>query len=351
MISAGIVGFGYSTKTFHAPLLSSTPGVSLDAIVQRTGDEAAVAYPAAHIYRSVDDFLAQSAVELVVIATSNPSHFPIAKQCLQAGKNVVIDKPFATCTQDARDLIQLAEQSGKLLSVFHNRRWDGDFLTLRKLMREGRVGRVTRMDSNFDRHRPTVDAKAWRQRGEAGSGNFFDLGPHLLDQALIAFGEPASVTASIRRERTGAQVDDAFDVALTYADGLRVSLGASMVACAQRPRFSLHGSEGSWIKRDLDPQEAALKRGERPPSATWGQEPDTSHGLLTICADGKVTNEVVETLPGNYLAYYENIRDAMEGKAPLDVTAQQAFRVMELLELCQQSQKQQRTIAMPDVTT
>jgi predicted dehydrogenase len=345
MISVGILGFGYATRTFHAPLVSSTPGLSLDAIVQRNGDEASLAYPAARVFRSVEEMLRDSQVELVVIATSNPSHFPLATQCLEAGKHVVVDKPFAVTLEEAEQLIRLATQRSRVLSVFHNRRWDGDFLTLQQLLREGRVGRATRFDSNFDRFRPTVDTAAWRQRNEPGSGVLFDLGPHLLDQAVTAFGQPASLRASVRCERAGAQVDDAFDLVLEYDSGLYVTLGASMLACTSRPRFSLYGSEGAWLKHGLDPQEADLKRGQRPPSTFWGQEPDTAHGMLTRCVDGNTVREEVVTLPGNYLAYYENVRDAVGGTAELAVTGQQALRVMHLLELCMLSQREQRSVS------
>lgn len=303
-------------------------------------------YPAARVFRSVDDMLAQSSVELVVVATSNPSHFPLAKQCLLAGRHVVIDKPFATTVDEARELVEIAAKSGGVLSVFHNRRWDGDFLTLQKLLRDATLGRVVRVDSNFDRFRPTVDTSAWRQREEPGSGILFDLGPHMLDQSLVAFGAPAALSASIRRERVGAQVDDAFDLTLSYADGLHVTLGASMLACTARPRFSVYGALGSWVKHGLDPQEADLKRGERPPSTRWGQEPDTAHGVLTRCDGVKTSREEIVTLPGNYLAYYENVRDAISGNAELAVTAEQALRVMDLLELCRQSQREQRTVAV-----
>jgi scyllo-inositol 2-dehydrogenase (NADP+) len=212
------------------------------------------------------------------------------------------------------------------------------------LLHKRALGDMKRLDTNFDRYRPVVDTNAWRQRNEPGSGLFFDLGPHMLDQSLRAFGSPTAINASIRREREAAQVDDAFDVALEYANGLRVTLGASMLACVPRPRFSAHGTAGSWIKYQLDPQEAALKRGDRPPSTTWGQEPDTAHGILTRCHGDISASETVKTLPGNYLAYYENVRDAINGAAPLAVTAEQALQVMELLELGMKSHSEHRSV-------
>jgi scyllo-inositol 2-dehydrogenase (NADP+) len=344
MISVGLVGFGYAGRTFHAPLISSTHGLSLNAIVQRHGDEASAAYPSAQIFRSVKGMLSAGEVQLAVIATANPTHFPLADACLKAGCHVVIDKPFAVTLEEARELTATAQKMQRVLSVFQNRRWDGDFLTLRKLIAEHRLGDVTRFESSFDRFRPIVDSASWRQRDEPGSGVLFDLGPHLIDQALVCFGPPTSLTASIRRERKGAVADDAFDLAFDYASGLRVTLHASMLACSPRPRFSVHGTAGSWVKFQLDPQEAALKRGERPPSAGWGQEPDTAHGILTTCTGASQNSESVITLAGNYLAYYENVRGAILGKAPLNVTPQQALHVMELLELSRMSQQEQRTL-------
>lgn len=344
MVSTALVGFGFAGKTFHAPLLSSVEGISLDVIVQRHGDSAAAAYPNARIVRSLEELLTIPEIQLVVVATANPSHFPIAAACLRAGKNVVIDKPFATTVQEARQLAALAVEKRRVLSVFHNRRWDGDFLTVQQLLEGLRLGRLVRFESYFDRFRPTVDQNAWRQRDEAGSGVLFDLGPHLLDQALTLFGDPATVTASVRRERDGAVVDDAFDITLDYPAGLRVLCGASMLACAKRPRFSLHGTEGSWTKQSLDLQEAALKSGLRPGRADWLSQINEPAATLSTCNGDVVDQTASELVMGNYVAYYENIRDAILGKASLAVTPQQALRVMELLDFCRQSSQQRKSL-------
>jgi scyllo-inositol 2-dehydrogenase (NADP+) len=337
MVSTALVGYGFAGKTFHAPLLSSIEGISLDVVMQRHGDDASQVYPSARIVRSIDDLLAIPEIQLVVVATANPSHFPIANACLDAGKNVVIDKPFATVVDEARQLIALAEKRQRVLSVFHNRRWDGDFLTAQQLLGQRRLGRLVRFESHFDRFRPKVDKNAWRQRDEPGSGVLFDLGPHLLDQALVLFCSPVKVTASIRRERDGAAVDDSFDITLEYSDGLQVVCGASMLACAKRPRFALHGTEGSWTKQSLDLQEAALKSGLRPNSPNWLAAITEPPAILSTCAGDAVEQQRIEIVPGDYLAYYQNIRDAILGQASLAVRPRQALRVMELLALCQQS--------------
>lgn len=347
MLRVGLVGFGFAGKTFHAPLLAATPGVEMAAIVQRSGDDAARAYPSAKLLRTYDELLAMDDVPLIVIATSNSSHEPLARAALEAGRNVVIDKPMTSTVSEARGLVALAEARSRVLSVFHNRRWDGDFLTLRAMLAAETLGRVTRFTSAFDRYRPNVDTNAWRQRAEPGSGVWFDLGPHLLDQALVAFGEPASVTASIRCERDGAVVDDAFDVTLHYANGLQATISASMLACAPRPRFTIDGTRGSWVKFGLDPQEAALKRGEVPGGAGWGEEQAIAHGVLAAPdASGAIVSSRVPTLPGDYLAYYANVRDAIAGSAQLAVTPQQALRVMELLEAAIQANAEQRAVPL-----
>jgi scyllo-inositol 2-dehydrogenase (NADP+) len=344
MISTALIGFGFAGRTFHAPLLSSVDGISLSAILQRHGDEAEKAYPSARTVRTLEELLGLNDIQLVVVATSNPSHFSIAAACLGAGKNVVLDKPFTTTADEARQLITLAADRNLLLSVFHNRRWDGDFLTVKQLLHQGRIGRLTRFESYFDRFRPNVDKNAWRQRDEPGSGVLFDLGSHLLDQALVLFGDPLSVTASIRRERDNAIVDDTFDIALDYPTGLRVVCGASVLACAKRPRFALHGTAGSWMKLGLDTQEAALKSGLRPTDPRWRQqiaEPDAS---FSSCDGDREARTPVPILPGDYIAYYENVRDALLDKTSLAVTATQALRVMELLELCRQSSEEQKSL-------
>src|SRR5450755_2299205 len=217
MIDVGLVGFGFAGRTFHAPVIAAVEGLRLAAILQRTGAEAQLAYPATPVVRTLEQLLAIESIRLVVIATPNPTHFHLAKQCLLAGRDVVIDKPFATTYAEAADLVDLANTSKRLLSVYQNRRWDGDFLTIRHLLPERKLGRVVLFESHFDRFRPHLKENAWRERNEPGSGVLFDLGPHLIDQAMVLFGTPEAISADVRTERDGAAVDDAFDVALYYA--------------------------------------------------------------------------------------------------------------------------------------
>ncbi|MGH7607997.1 MAG: Gfo/Idh/MocA family oxidoreductase, partial [Gemmatimonadales bacterium] len=262
-------------------------------------------------------------------------HHPIARQCLLAGRHVVVDKPFTTTSAEAEDLVRLGHETGRVLSVYHNRRYVGDFVTLRRLLAEGSLGRVVQCASHFDRFRPAPKPDAWREQPQPGSGLWFDLGPHLLDQALTLFGIPQAIGADVRTERDGAAVDDAFDVRLHYPR-MRAVLRASMLARAPGPTFAVHGTQGSFVKHGFDPQEAALKAGRTPDEAHWDAEPPARYGTLTTSTGTRT----VPTIPSSFVHYYENIRDAILGTADLAVTAEQALAVMRGLELAVASSRQ-----------
>ena len=342
-IDVGLVGFGTAGRVFHAPVIESVPGLRLSAIVQRSGETAARAHPRARVVRSLDELLSIESIGLVVVATPNPSHAHLARRCLQAGRHVVIDKPFAPSSAEALDVLQTAERSGRLLSVFHNRRHDGDFLTVARLVRGGACGRSVLFESHFDRYRPRLRPGAWRERAEPGSGVLFDLGSHLVDQAVTLFGSPSAVTADLRVERDGALVDDAFDVVLHYPR-LRAVLRATMLACEPGPRFVLRGTEGTYVKHGVDPQEARLAGGERPAGDDWGREAESRWGTLTRASEHGDVGEAVPTEPGDYRRYYANVRDAIRGDSALEVTPRQALEVIRLLELAQESSRTRRTL-------
>jgi len=342
-IDVGLIGFGFAGRTFHAPVIRAVAGLRLAAILQRKGDDAANAYPDVRITRTLEELLAADSIQLVAVATPNTSHFDLARQCLQAGRHVVVDKPFATTYAEASELVSLAEKCGRLLSVYQNRHFDGDFKTVRKLIASDALGRIVLYESHYDRYRLQLRPGAWREQEGAGSGVFFDLGPHLIDQALALFGAPEAVSADVRIERDGAAVDDAFDVTLRYAR-LRVLLRGTMLASKPAPHFLIHGTKGSYIKFGLDPQENALKRGELPGGPGWGVEPPEAWGTLSHVEGDKVTERAVPTEAGNYPGYYENVRDAMLRKANLEVTPQAALSVMRVLELAQQSSREGRVI-------
>lgn len=345
-IGIGLVGFGFAGSTFHAPIIRAVPGLRLAAILARSGDLAQKAYPEVPVVRSMAELLARADVDAVVIATPNTSHYSLARQALEAGRDVVIDKPFAPTLREARELVELARARNRLLTVYQNRRFDGDFRTLQMLLAENVLGRVILFESHFDRYRPQLKQNAWRERDQPGSGVFFDLGPHLIDEALLLFGRPDAITAEVRIEREVAIVDDAFDVVFHYPT-MRAVLRASMLAAGPMLRFRVNGSKGTFIKYGLDPQEAALKRGEVPADDNnWGVEPQEAWGQIYLPEDesGKVSVRYVPTQAGDYRGYYANLRDALLGKAELAVTLEQALDVMHALELAKESSRQKRTL-------
>jgi scyllo-inositol 2-dehydrogenase (NADP+) len=344
-LRTGLVGFGFAGRTFHAPVIRATPGLQLAAIVQRSGSAAREAYPDVHVVPSVDELLADESIRLVVIATPNDSHYQLTRQCLEAGRDVVVDKPFTTTFREAEELDQFAHAERRVLSVFHNRRWDGDFLTVRGLIEAGTLGRLVLFESHYDRYRLNRRQEAWRETARPGSGVLFDLGPHLVDQALVLFGMPESVSADVRIEREDQVADDAFDIVLHYSK-LRVLLRATMLACAPGPRFVLNGTRGRYVKYAMDPQEDALKAGRSPGEPGWGREDESHWGTLTLAESNGFVRRPVPTEAGDYRGFYANVRDAILGKAALAVTAEQAAQVIRLLELARESSAEGRVVGL-----
>jgi predicted dehydrogenase len=346
-IQVGLIGFGFAGRIFHSNVIQAVEGLELAAIVQRTGSEAAAAFPHVRVLTSVEELLQDSSIQLVVVATPNATHLPIARQCLLAGRDVVIDKPFALSSAEAAELVQLARERGRLLSVYQNRRWDGDFLTVRKLLENEQLGRLVMFESHYDRFRQLPRLHAWREDGGPGGGVLFDLGAHVVDQALVLFGVPASVWASVRIEREGARVDDAFDLYLHYPashaqatpSGLSVWLRATCLARSAGARFTLNGTRGTFRKFGMDPQEAHLLAGDVFSSKPWGVEGPEHWGTLTLDEGGEAVSTPVPTEAGDYRGYYINIRDAMHGNAALAVTPLQAWRTMRVLEMAMESSR------------
>jgi predicted dehydrogenase len=355
-IGVGVIGFGLGGRVFHAPFVSAVRGLRLAAIQQRKGDEAAKAWPTAKIVRSLDDLLADNSIELVVVSTPNETHFALARQALEAGKHVVIDKPFAATSEEALELGRLAKSKGLLAIPFHNRRWDGDFLTVKKMLAEQAVGRLVTYESHFDRFRPVPRENTWKEAENPANGMLFDLGPHLVDQVLTLFGPPAAITASVRADRDQTAIEDAFDITLHYpganGKGLLAHCRTSYLACDNAPRFLLHGTKGSFRKHGLDPQEPALVGGAKVPvqgsQQVWLQEDKSAWGTLTVAPNpaepAALVTRTVKTELGDYRGFYANVRDAILGAAPLAVTPEDGYRVIRLLELARESSAQARTL-------
>ncbi len=341
-IRVGLIGYGYASKTFHAPLISGTPGMTLAAVASSDENKVHPDWPAMPVVSGPERILNDPNIDLVVIPTPNDTHFPLAKAALEAGKHVVVDKPFTVTLSQARELEALAKSGGRLLSVFHNRRWDSDFLTVKALINEGLLGEVGYFESHFDRYRPQVRNR-WREQGGPGSGIWYDLAPHLLDQVVNLFGLPVSMQVDLAQLRPGSQSTDYFHAVLAWPQR-RVVLHGTLVAAAETARFIIHGSRGSYVKYGLDPQEERLKSGERLPQEDWGY--DMRDGVLTRAEGEDITEESWLTLPGNYPAYYAAIRDALNGSGTNPVPASQAIQIMELIELGLESARHRTTLCL-----
>jgi len=325
-VRTALVGFGYAGRTFHAPLIAACPDLRLEAVVSRQAETVSELWPDARVLTSFDQALADPAIDLIVLATPNDLHATQAGAALNAGKAVVVDKPFTLTAAEARRLATLAEERGLLLSVFHNRRWDADFLTLQTLIAEDRLGPVVRFESSFNRWRPEVRDR-WREGAGPGAGLWYDLGPHLIDQALCLFGRPLAISCDLAILRAGGRAIDYAHAVLRYADK-RVILHADMVTPAADARFAVHGARASWLKDGLDVQEDQLKSGLTPGAAGWGVDPRPG-----VVVDGVTgAREAVAGPPGDYPAYYSAVAGAVRDGAPNPVSSQEAAAVMEVLE-------------------
>ena len=341
-IRVGLIGYGYAGKTFHAPLIAGTPGMTLAAVSSSDAAKVHADWPNVPVVSEPKHLFNDPNIDLIVIPTPNDTHFPLAKAALEAGKHVVVDKPFTVTLSQARELEALAKSLGRLLSVFHNRRWDSDFLTIKALLSEGTLGEIAYFESHFDRYRPQVRNR-WREQAGPGSGIWYDLAPHLLDQAVNLFGLPVSMTVDLAQLRPGAQATDYFHAVLSYPQR-RIILHGTMLAAAESARYILHGTRGSYVKFGLDPQEDRLKNGERLPQEDWGY--DMRDGVVTRAEGETLVEETLLTLPGNYPAYYTAIRDALNGSGENPVPASQAIQIMELIELGIESAKHRATLCL-----
>jgi scyllo-inositol 2-dehydrogenase (NADP+) len=338
-LRVALIGYGLAGQVFHGPLVTATPNMSVASVVTGDPDRQALAtkqLPDVRVLPKVEALWERAAEhDLVVVAAPNRFHAPLGLTALEAGVPVVIDKPMAATAEDGRRLMKAAEDRGLMLTVFHNRRWDGDFLTVRRLLSEDVVGAIVRFESRFDRWRPAVQEGRWRERGdpaEAG-GLLFDLGSHLIDQAVALFGPPERVYAEVDRRRPGAQVDDDAFVAIAHAGGIRSHLWMTFLAAAPGPRIRLLGTRGTYEKHGLDGQEEALKSGLRPGQGRWGGEPEDRWGTLTT-GDGA---RPVETEPGAWPEFYRLVGEALRQGGPPPVPPGEAVAVLDVIEAAQRS--------------
>lgn len=346
-INVGLIGFGMAGRLFHGPTITETNGLNLYKIRETKEPNISIIkarYPQAVIVNTTDDILNDTSVDLVVVATPNTTHHNVAMQVLQAGKHVVVDKPFTVTSEEATNLIDLAASQNKLITVYQNRRWDSDFLTVKRVIDSNLLGNLVEYEAHYDRFRNTIRPDTWKEDGALGTGLLYDLGSHLIDQALVLFGLPNSVFADLRTQRQNATIIDNFEMILDYGK-LKVTLKGGMLIKEGLPHFTLLGNNGAYIKYGMDVQEEALLAGLTPSNTgSWGEEPENLWGTINTEFNGIEFRGKVKSERGNYVAFYENVYKALNGEEELAVKAGQARNTIKVIELAMQSNKEKRTI-------
>lgn len=334
-------------RIFHAPFIANVPGLKLTKIKANREESVALAkqrYPEAEVVPQEQDIFGDASIDLVVVATANATHFALAKAALQAGKHVLVDKPFTITSAEAEELIALAQEKQKLLTVFQNRRWDSDFKTVQKVLQNQLLGNLVEYEAHFDRFRNEIKPDTWKEEDLPGGGILYDLGSHLIDQALYLFGEPGEVSADVKVQRQNSKVPDYFELVLQYKN-LKAILKASMLVRENGPHFVLHGTKGSFVKYGMDVQEEQLKLGNFPANATaWGVEPEQNWGTLNTDLQGLHFKGKIESEAGDYTSLYENVYKAILGQAELVVKPEQARNTIKVIELAMQSSREKRSI-------
>jgi predicted dehydrogenase len=343
IINTAILSFGMSGRVFHAPFIALHPGFKLVGVLERTKNESLAFYPDIHIYRSLDEVLNDTNIELVVVNTPTNTHYAFCKKALEAGKHVVVEKAFTTTVDEAIELIELAKSRNLLLSVYQNRRWDSDFSTVRSIIEQGVLGEIFEAEFHFDRYKETLSPKLHKEVPGPGAGLLNDLGPHLIDQALSLFGMPTSLFAYIQTLRPTSAVDDAFSINLMYPTK-KVMLKSNLLIREALPAFVVHGKKGSFIKSRADIQEAALLANEKPNLTDWGTEPASEQGLLHSEINGEIVRELIPTLKGNYYHYYDGNYHAIADGRPAPVTAADGLHVMQIIEAAKKSNETNQVI-------
>ncbi|SET21968.1 oxidoreductase [Paenibacillus sp. NFR01] len=342
IVNVGMVGYGFSGEIFHAPVIQTIEGLNLCSIVSSNPLKVEEKLPGVAVVSSLGELLADNNIELVIITSPNATHYDYARQSLLAGKHVVVEKPFVITSEEGRKLIELAERTGKSLSVFHNRRWDNDFLTLQDIISFGALGEIRHYETHFDRFRPEVKTR-WREQDAPGAGFLYDLGSHLIDQAVTLFGKPDTVYGDVGIQREGSVTDDYFHLILTYGP-LRVILHSGSLVVKPGPRVLVHGTKGSFVKVGVDPQEEQLRSGSRPGDTGWGEDKEEQFAELTIQREEGPVSTRVKTLPGAYERYYQGIYESITENAPLPVRPEDALNTIKIIELAKRSSLEQRTL-------
>ena len=348
-IRIGLAAYGMSGQIFHAPFISTNPHFELAAITERSKSLSREKYPDVSIVRSFDELISRIELDLIVVNTPDITHYEYARRALEAGKHVVVEKPFTITVAEGEELVALAAERGLMLSVYQNRRWDCDFLTVKEILAKGLLGRLVEFESTFPRYRNYIKPNTWKETGESGGGLTYNLGAHVIDQVVQLFGMPDAVFADIATLRDGGKVDDYFIIHLlkpSKAPEVRVTLKASYLMCESEPRFVLHGTEGSYVKYGLDPQEADLTKGLLPDVPHWGEEDKAFWGTLHTERNGRTVREKYPTLPGNYAAFYENIYQHIRNGEVLKSDASGVVGVIQLIEAAKESHRTQSVVSL-----
>ncbi len=342
-IKTAIASYGMSGQVFHGPSLKVNSGFDVVQILERSKTLSKGLFPEVEIVQTYNKIIENPEVELVIVNTPDALHYEMAKQAIEAGKNLVVEKPLAQKSSEAEELVNLANKKGVVFTVYQNRRWDGDFRTVQKIMEEAKFGRLIEFESHFDRYRTYIAPNTWKEEGDEYSGVLYNLGSHMVDQAYVLFGMPKAVTAHLRIVRKVGVVSDYYDIRLEY-DGFAALLKCSYLVKDAGPRYTIHGEYGTFYKSGIDPQEEMLKAGHLPNEEDWGTEPIEDWGTLFYEEDGEDLEELVETFPGDYTLFYDNVYNAIRSGAELEVKPEQAVDVLKILEACLQSDKERRTV-------
>lgn len=345
IINTAIVGFGLSGKVFHAPFIHSNPNFKLAKVLERHKEESKMIYPEVDIVKDFGEVLNDKSIELIVICTPNTFHYSMVKDALNSGKHVIVEKPFTPTCTEAIELIKISEKVNKSIFVYQNRRWDGDFLTIEKLINSGLLGDVEWFEAHFDRFRPEMEIGKWRDKPIPGGGILFDLGSHLIDQALYLFGLPLSLKADVEAQRKGSLVDDYFKIEMEYP-GKKVILTAGMNVKDLGPRFIIHGHRGSFVKYGIDPQEESLRNGNLPQGDNWGTENEKDWGYLTMEDEHVEFDGQVETQAGCYPCFYENVYEVIINQLEMKIKPTEAADVIRIIELAFKSAESGKPIIL-----
>lgn len=344
-IRTGIASYGMSGSVFHAPFIANHAGFELYAIVQRSSDSALERYPSVKIMRSYEELLADKSIQLIIVNTPDVTHYDFVKQALQANKHVVVEKPFVFTVCEGEELIALAKARNRMLCVYQNRRWDGDFLTIKQILKSGSLGRIVEFQSAYQRYRNYIQSGTWKEKADCRVGLTYNLGSHMLDQAVTLFGIPQAVYADIDKLREGTQVDDYYHIQLLYPQ-VKVTLRAGYLMREETPRYYIHGTKGSFIKYGLDPQEEALKIGLSPTTPNWGADEECTFGTLNTELNGLHFRGKIKTLSGNYMNFYEDVYQSLKSGRKPQTDAATVLPVIRIIEAAFESNEKRQAISL-----